>query len=46
MFARICPSPPQAALAIDVVRLDRLERLAPGATSVPASIELADAPSP
>jgi inward rectifier potassium channel len=38
-FASIFASSTDGALAIDVERLDRLERLDPGATSVPASGE-------
>jgi inward rectifier potassium channel len=45
-FASIFASSPDEALAIDVERLDRLERLAPGATSVPAPSEHAASSTP
>jgi inward rectifier potassium channel len=38
-FASIFASSPDGAIAIDVDRLDRLDRLEPGTTSVPAAIE-------
>jgi hypothetical protein len=46
MFASIFASSPEEALGIDVERLDRMERLAPGATSVPATSELSDSAAP
>jgi inward rectifier potassium channel len=39
-FASIFASAPDGAIAIDVDRLDRLDRLEPGTTSQPAAIEL------
>lgn len=44
-FASVFASAPDGAIAIDVDRLDRLERLEPGATTAPAARELA-APVP
>jgi inward rectifier potassium channel len=40
-FANIFASSPDGAIAIDVDRLDRLDRLEPGTTSLPAEIEQA-----
>ncbi|AHG89773.1 Potassium channel, inwardly rectifying, Kir [Gemmatirosa kalamazoonensis] len=39
-FASVFATSPDGALAIDVERLDRLERLEPGSTSTPAASEL------
>jgi hypothetical protein len=45
-FASVFATAPDGVVAIDVERLDRLDRLEPGTTSVPSAAELTPTASP